>query len=152
MQCVFRSFDHAEAEIVANLLRSEGCPAHFFENGLSRLNWPYVIAYGGFRVNVTEQDRLRALDILDTWQRGEYSLNDGDDLHCPRCTSTSVEANPNYRGWAFVISQLLFGLPLVWPLKWRERCKACGFHWKAAPEQSYAELTAAADAALKSHA
>ena len=149
MLCVYRSFDYAEATIIADLLMVEGCAAHCFENGLSRINWPYVIAYGGFRVVVPDGDVRLAVDILARWRAGDYGIEASDDPACPRCSSTDTEANPNYRGWAFVVPQILFGLPLVWPLKWRERCKSCGFRWKAKPAQSYAELAAATEAATR---
>jgi len=151
VQCVYRSFDHAEAEIVANLLRVEGCPAYVFENGLSRLNWPSVIAYGGFRVVVADGSRNDAVEVLARWRRGDYCLDTSDNLFCPRCTSGNVEENPNYRGWAFVLP-FFIGLPLFWPLKWRMRCKSCRFHWKTPPPHTYAAMSAAAhDAEKKRH-
>ncbi len=140
MQCVYRAFNHTEAEIVADLLRVEGCPAWVFENGLSRLKWYQVIAFGGALVMVPDESCDEALQILVRWQRGDYCLDVEDDLCCPRCASASVEENPNYRGWAFFFGCFL-GLPLIPMLKWRERCKACGYHWKATPPNIYAELT-----------
>ena len=134
---VHRSFDHTEAEIVAGLLRAEGCPAYAFENGLSRLKWYQVIAFGGAVVMVPDEYLDTATDVLARWRRGDYCLDDDD--RCPRCASSDIEENPNYRGWAFFLACFL-GLPL-WPaLKWRERCRSCGHHWKAAPPDSYAEL------------
>jgi hypothetical protein len=142
MLCVHRSFDLTEAEIVASLLREEGCPAYVFENGLSRLEWPYVIAYGGLRVVVADENRKHAVEILTRWRRGEYCLDADDDDSCPRCASHGVESNPNYRGWAFFLA-FFTSLPLVWSLKWHKRCVSCKFHWKAKPQQTYAELNAA---------
>ncbi|MBD8882238.1 DUF2007 domain-containing protein [Rhodanobacter sp. 7MK24] len=143
MRCVHRSYDHAEAEIVAGLLREEGCIAFVFENGLSRLKWYQVIAFGGFLVMVPDACLVQARDVLDHWRRGDYRL-DCDDC-CPRCQSTDIEGNPNYRGWAFFFGCFL-GLP-IWPaLKWRERCKSCGYHWKAIPD-TYAELSVSSDKA-----
>jgi Putative prokaryotic signal transducing protein len=148
MLCVYRSFDLTEAEIVAGLLRVEDCPAYVFENGLSRLEWPYVIAYGGPRVVVADENRNRAVEILTRWSRGEYCLGVDDDNRCPRCSSHEVESNPNYRGWAFSLG-IFTGLPLVWSLKWRVRCKSCRFHWKSTPQHTYAELNAAISEAEK---
>lgn len=142
MQCVFRSFDHTEAEIVADLLRMEGCPAQAFENGLSRLKWANVIAFGGALVMVTDESHDAAIEILANWRRGDYCLNTDNELHCPRCASDDVEENPDYRGWAFFLGCFI-GLPLFWAIKWRERCKSCGYHWKATPPNAYAALTAA---------
>jgi Putative prokaryotic signal transducing protein len=138
MMCVYRSFDHTEAEIVAGLLREEGCPAFAFENGLSRLKWYQAIAFGGSVVMVPDESLEQANDVLDCWRRGDYRLEDDDE--CPRCHSSDIEENPNYRGWAFFLGGFL-GL-LLWPvLKWRERCKSCGHHWKAIPPDTYAELS-----------
>ena len=138
MRCVHRSFDHTEAEIVASLLRAEGCPAYAFENGLSRLKWYQVIAFGGALVVVPDEYLDTAIDVLARWRRGEYCLED-DDL-CPSCNSSDTEQNPNYRGWAFFFGCFL-GLPLLPALKWRERCLTCGHHWKATPPDSYADLS-----------
>lgn len=138
MLCVHRSFNTTEAEIVAGLLRAEGCQVHVFENGLSRLKWCQVIAFGGTRVMVEDADVEAAIEVLARWQQGDYCLDDGD--HCPRCNSHEIEANPNYRGWAFFFGCFL-GLPL-WPvLKWRERCISCGYRWRAIPPDTYAELS-----------
>ncbi len=138
MRCVHRSFDHTEAEIVAGLLREEGCTAFVFENGLSRLKWFQVIAFGGFVVMVPDACHAQARDVIDCWWRGEYRI--GSDDRCPRCQSSDMEENPNYRGWAYFFGCFL-GLP-IWPaLKWRERCKSCGHHWKAVPPDTYAELS-----------
>lgn len=138
MQCVHRSYDHAEAEIVAGLLREEGCAAFVFENGLSQLKWYQVIAFGGPLVMVPDACVTRARDVLDHWRRGDYCLDCED--RCPRCDGSDIEENPSYRGWAFFFGCFL-GLP-IWPaLKWRERCKSCGYHWKAVPPDTYAELT-----------
>ncbi len=137
MQCVYRSYDHTDAQIVTGLLVSEGCHAHLFENGLSRLRWHQAIAYGGARVMVVDEDLPAAIDVLARWQLGEYQLGEGD--LCPRCNSTSIEENPNYRGWAFFFGCFL-GLP-IWPMrKWHERCNSCSHHWKAIPPDTYAEL------------
>lgn len=138
MQCVFRAFDHTEAEIVADLLRVEGCPAYVFENGLSRLEWYRVIAFGGARVMVSNERCDKAIRIISCWQRGDYSL-DGDDDRCPHCGDPEVEENPNHRGWAFVLGGLL-ALPLFPMLKRRKRCRACSYRWKAQSSHSYGEL------------
>ena len=137
MRCVHRSYGQAEAEIVAGLLREEGCVAFVYENGLSRLEWYKVIAFGGPLVVVPDACVAQARDVLDRWRRGDYSVECDD--RCPRCDSGDIEENPNYRGWAFFFGCFL-GLPL-WPaLKWRERCKSCGHHWKATLPDTYAEL------------
>ena len=137
MRCVHQSFDHIEAEIVAGLLREEGCTAFVFENGLSRLKWYQVIAFGGSVVTVPDACLEQASDVLDHWRRGDYRLEDDDQ--CPHCHGSDIEENPNYRGWAFFFGCFL-GLP-IWPvLKWRERCTSCGHHWKAIPPDTYAEL------------
>ena len=141
MRCVFRSFDHTQAEIVADLLRAEGCPAHVFENGLSRLQWTYVIAFGGARVTVSDERQVDAVKIVERWEQGEYSLDTDDDLRCPRCTSRDVEQDPRYRGWAFFFGCLI-GFPLFPRMKWRERCRSCKHHWRALPPHAYAELAA----------
>jgi hypothetical protein len=142
MRRVHRSFDYTEAEIVASLLRTEGCPAHVFENGLSRLKWYQVIAFGGPVVVVADEYLDAANDVLARWRRGDYCLESED--RCPRCDSRDIEDNPNYRGWAFFFGCFL-GLPL-WPaLKWRERCRSCHYHWKALPPDSYAAMNRAAD-------
>jgi Putative prokaryotic signal transducing protein len=137
VRCVYQAYDHADAEIVAGLLRAEGCIAFVFENGLSRLKWYQVIAFGGLRVMVPDACFAQALEVLDHWRHGDYRL-DCDD-QCPRCDCTDIEENPNYRGWAFFLGSLL-GLPL-WPaLKWRERCRACGYRWKAVLPGTYAAM------------
>lgn len=138
MRCVHRSFDHTEAEIVGGLLRAEGCPAHVFENGLSRLRWYEVIAFGGARVMVDDADLDSAIEVLARWRKGDYCL--ASDDCCPRCNSPEIEENPNYRGWSYFVSCGL-GLPVLPVLKCRERCKACGHRWKATPPASYRQTT-----------
>jgi hypothetical protein len=149
VRCVHQSYDHAEAEIIAGLLREEGCTAFVFENGLSRLEWYRVIAFGGPRVMVPDTCFAHAHDVLDRWRRGDYRLECEDQ--CPRCHGGDIEENPNYRGWAFVLP-FLISLPLLWPLKWRMRCKSCGLHWKVPPKYTYAVMAAAVhDAEMNAH-
>ncbi len=150
MYCAFRSYDLAEAEIIAALMCAEDCPADVLDTGMSRISWPYVIAYGGFRVVVANHHRARAGEILDDFQNGQYALPTDDDLCCPRCRSHAVEENPNYRGWAFFLPSILFFLPILWPLKGHMRCRACRWRWKELPAGSYAELSAAAEAVMRS--
>lgn len=138
MRCVHRSYDHTQAEIVAGLLRAEGCQVYVFENGLSRLRWYEVIAFGGARVMVADEDLESATEVLARWQHGDYCLDDDD--RCPRCDSGDIEENPGYRGWAFFFGCVV-GLPL-WPMfKWRQRCRSCGHRWKATPPDTYAEAS-----------
>lgn len=149
MRCVYRSFDQADAEIVAGLLREEGCLAFVFENGLSRLKWYQSIAFGGMRVVVPEVCVAQAQAVLDQWRNGHYCLECDDQ--CPRCHGTDIKENPNYRGWAFFLGGFI-GLP-IWPaLKWRERCRSCGHRWKAALPGSYANIgTAVAASDTSAH-
>jgi hypothetical protein len=108
-----------------------------FENGLSRLKWYEVIAFGGARVMVADEDLNTANEVLAHWRHGDYCLEDDD--RCPRYDSSDIEENPSYRGWSFFFGCVM-GLPL-WPmLKWRERCKSCGYRWKATPPDAYAEV------------
>ena len=146
MHCVHRSFDPTEAEIVAGLLRTEGCSVHVFKNGLSRLQWYEVIAFGGARVMVADADVAAAAEVLARLRQGDYCL-DAED-RCPRCDSSDIEDNPNYRGWAFFLGCFL-GLPL-WPvIKWRERCRSCGYHSRATVPNTYAEVNASIAEASK---
>jgi hypothetical protein len=48
---------------------------------------------------VPDESLEQAIDVLDCWRRGDYRLEDDDE--CPRCHSSDIEEDPNYRGWAF---------------------------------------------------
>ena len=52
MQEVHRTLDLQEAQILVGLLRAEGVPAWVLNDRQISLNWLYILALGGFSVQV----------------------------------------------------------------------------------------------------
>ena len=132
-----RSFrDPVAAELAKSLLESRGISAFVFDQYVTGIYWLYSYAIGGVRVKVDESDLesarevLRSTDCVQTTPDGDGEPVDTDV--CPLCGSDEIEAALAQR-IARVIS-LTIGLPLVAWLH-LDRCRSCGYTWKAVPSE-----------------
>lgn len=115
-----------DAVFAKSCLESEGIPAVIENENLIRLDWLFMNALGGLRIQVLDEDAARAREIL---ARPEPSADEpsGDALaaeHCKRCGSQATEAIETRRKVGHML-WLLTGFPFVRPGDQR-RCASCG--------------------------
>ena len=90
-----------DAFLAKSKLEGSGIEAFIPDENLASLNWLYTGAMGGVRLEVSEEDKDRAIEILD------LTYEDSESILCPSCGSSDVKfrmVNP------FVaLSIILFG-------------------------------------------
>ncbi len=126
-------FDHVmEAEIARGRLEAEGIRAFVQDENLVVQNWLYRNAVRGLRLQVSSEDEVRAIEILNSMKFDDEALdpdglNQQDDEACPVCDSDRLEYIPPKRR-ATYLSWLLLGFPLLTRPR-QTRCLNCGHVW-----------------------
>ena len=78
MLTTIASFDHTlDANLAKTRLEAEGIDCVLTDEHITSMNWFWVPAIGGVRLQVRESDARRALEILE----GESDDEDGADEH-----------------------------------------------------------------------
>lgn len=78
--CLARIRDLMEAQVLCALLEAEGIPAVAGDAELIRANSFLTQALGGIRVMVHEANLVRARDVWAALQRGDYALDESEDV------------------------------------------------------------------------
>ena len=115
MRRVHTTFDLLEAHIMTGLLRAQGVEAHAFDVGMVRQDWFRMIAFGGFRIVVSDPAVDDAIAVLGRYANGDFALADADQDRCPRCGAFSVLHDPQPRRNVFLA---MFLLPLFELVTW----------------------------------
>lgn len=147
MRRAYWTLDLLEAHIVADFLRAHDVDAQVFDADFVRQDWLASLAYGGFRVVVADEECSAARKLIEEWRANAFALESEREaaLACPRCGSQDAVEDPTPRR---IASAFLFFLRIPGiPFKRCYACHVCGKRWRAAPEQSFAELTRAVHAA-----
>jgi hypothetical protein len=102
MQRVYRCFDLLQAHAIAASLRHDGIQAHVFDADFVRQDWFKMLAYGGFRIVVPNEDASRAAENIRLYQEGALSLHDVEGAACPNCGEHSGHDDPQPRRNVFI--------------------------------------------------
>lgn len=114
-----------EAQIARALLESEGVSAFIADEQTINMQWLYSDALGGVRLQVAEEDLLRARSILQDDRETVLLEQEGEDRPaCPVCGSQNTEYHQIGRRWAFLMF-LAIDFPLF-RVRDGIRCHACG--------------------------
>lgn len=127
MRCVERTFEYLDGLALVALLRANDLDAQLFDENFVRQNWFEIIVYGGFRVVVPDHELESALQLRDSWRRGELSLSadECEEPTCPACYTPSgqTDLTPRRRVFAiyllayfFLAFQLAFAIESPWLL------------------------------------
>jgi hypothetical protein len=121
--------DYTKADIVKIALEREGIQCFLSGENFVATYWLYANAEGGIKLYIKESDKQKAEAILKVINKPEETNKDASyDLRCPKCCSSDIDY-AKYSRWSFVISMLLFRLPITYPYK-RYMCNTCGHKWK----------------------
>ena len=123
--------DALKAQIMRGQLEAEGIPA-FIADEHTITNQPYLyMAYGGVRLQVAEQDRNRAQQVLNA---GEPFTVDPAPEHlpdqCPNCHSAKVSETTlvNKPSLLTLLRNVLTSGSPQTPVR-RFSCANCGYKW-----------------------
>jgi hypothetical protein len=128
--------DLAEAQVAKGVLDSAGIPCCLRDENAVRLEWVWSNLLGGVRLQVNEQDREAAQEVL-AQPIPEQIQVDGeipyDQPRCPRCGSLDIHYQAIHER-AGLASIILF-VPIPIPKRaWI--CEECGAQWREAPDVS----------------
>ena len=127
-----------EANLMRSKLLSEGIECILLDENTISVQPFYSIAIGGIKLQVNENDRARAMEILKessptplhivhVAESKPHRKNHGKTIHCPECNSTSVYYERLTNG-ELVLCVLLLGIPLLF-IKGKYHCYNCGKKW-----------------------
>lgn len=125
-----------EAHMAKGVLESEGVAVFIKDEMTAQVNNFYSTAIGGVKLQVSEEDQERALQILK--ETGYIKMHEADTklneyvgseyrLTCPYCNSQNImkEKQP---GYVILFSILLLGIPIPF-LNKTYHCFDCGQNW-----------------------
>lgn len=130
-----RYFDPWEAHILRARLEAEGIPACVTGDQHIIANWPLSVALGGAALQVPDEHRARAQDILAAYHAGalEQELLDAHPeakLCCPECEATDVTGSVPLTQRALVVATFLFA-STPFPTRASDlQCRSCGHRWR----------------------
>jgi hypothetical protein len=126
----------SEAHIANGRLQAEGIfgtvvhPHHIW------VFWPYELALGGVKLQVSHEDAQQARAVLEQCRLGHYrrmleaELGQPDDLRCPHCDSTRFVSRRSYPEVALLLICFLLTSVTIFPLRsCVHRCDVCGGKW-----------------------
>jgi hypothetical protein len=126
--------DLAEAQVAKGVLDSAGIPCCLRDENAVRLEWVWSNLLGGVRLQVNEQDREAAQEVLaqpipeQIQVDGEIPYN---QPRCPRCGSLDIHYQAIHER-AGLASIILF-VPIPIPKRaWM--CEECGAQWREVPD------------------
>ena len=129
------------AHLAKTKLESEGINCCINDEYTASMNWLYVNAIGGIKLQVLSSDAEKALTVLkendligNREAFKEIGLDVEDEIvNCPYCKSDDVIDEKYSKKWAY-LSILLLGFPLLFKKK-KYLCKKCGYKWNK--EEAY---------------
>ena len=126
--------DLTEAQVAKGVLDSAGIPCCLRDENAVRLEWVWSNLLGGVRLQVNEQDREAAQEVLAQPIPEQIEV-DGeipyDQPHCPRCGSLDIHYQAIHER-AGLASIILF-VPIPIPKRaWI--CEDCGAQWREVPD------------------
>jgi Putative prokaryotic signal transducing protein len=126
----------ADAQVAKGALESAGIPCYLRDENALRMQWVWSNLLGGVRLQVNEQDRDAARDVLSQPIPEQIQL-DGDipydQPHCPRCGSLDIHYQAIHER-AGLASIILF-VPIPIP-KQAWICEDCSAQWREVPDDS----------------
>lgn len=122
MRRAHTTFDLLEGHILTSLLRDNGIEAWLFDADFVRQDWFKMLAYGGYRVVVRDEDVTDARALLDQYHADELALADEHGAPCPHCLHAAASDDPQPRRNVFLA---MLVLPIVEFLAF--------LHWKLSP-------------------
>jgi hypothetical protein len=129
-----------EANLMRSKLLSEEIECILLDENLISVQPFYSNAIGGIKLQVHEDDAVRAKEILDesnkqplhivqkTEDANNPKTHQSTKLHCPECNSTEVYYE-RLSNSELVLCILLLGIPLLF-IKGKYHCYNCGNKWK----------------------
>lgn len=129
---VARFRDPWEAEMLRGRLEAEDIPAFVIHQQLVAMKWSWSLALGGVKVQVLNEDKAGAREIMTLCRAGAFSAVLLDifgtlgEPQCPRCGSIACKRRPLAAQAVFAFVVFFLTGQIVPPTTWRRTCRVCG--------------------------
>jgi hypothetical protein len=138
METIARFADVAAAEVARGFLASAGIDAFVADAHIARLDWRWICALGGVRLQVPEEQAADAVLLLEG--HGVANLEEpapeADAAErCPFCMSMSIRHDDprKLKALSMLINPLVFlVVPILLATRGRLRCASCRKAWRPA--------------------
>lgn len=125
---IARFDDYLQAEIAKIALESENIKCFLGGDNFVATYGLYSSTVGGVELCIKESDKEKSLEILKNINKSEITTEDKSyDIICPKCKSANAHYE-NFSRWAFLLSFLMWQVPLSFPVK-KYTCANCGHKW-----------------------
>jgi hypothetical protein len=108
MRRIHTTYDPLEAHLTTAMLREHGIDAWLFDADFVRQDWLKAIAFGGYRIMVSDDFSANAGKVLQEYKNGTLALDDEQHPACPNCGEQRGIENPSPRRHVFLAL-------IVWP-------------------------------------
>lgn len=128
---VRRYRDLTEAFVGRSLLESAGIPAWIADEHLVRMNWFLSNSVGGMRLQVDENDKADALEILEMEVPPTIEYGPEESYiqpTCPKCGSVEITLGDGTERGRSLVALYALSIPVP-PLEVAWHCEACGAQW-----------------------
>lgn len=122
-------FDTAiEAHILKNKLEGDGVLCFIMDENIVTLNPLLNFAVGGIRLQVNEQDLIKAKGYLSELEQKPYTDGQGNIIKCPKCDSQNIYSDfksmKDAKGLIAMITAFMF---TAFPIYSKSvyKCKKC---------------------------
>ena len=117
---IHTTYDLLEAHLITAMLREHGIDALLFDADFVRQNWLESIAYGGYRIMVSDDGQIgEALDILREYRNGTMAVLGEHCLICPSCSKQQGIENPSPRRHVFLVLIVLPWITAIALIAWK---------------------------------
>jgi hypothetical protein len=124
-----------EAHIARGRLEAEGIPAIVCHEHHVGVDWTMALALAQVKLYVHPDDTSRAIEIISAHNRGEFALEDGAPVTCPRCDKDDIARLRRSWKWALLAANLA-AIPLYF--KWATlKCRWCRYEWDLPDTNDY---------------
>lgn len=135
---VDRFRDLSSAIVARSALEAAEIHCFLRDENTVRLDWQISNFIGGMRLQVLEEDRTAALEVLRGLAIADVPESTVDLAFlgetCPHCCSANVRRERRHQGLALAVLYF-FGLPVSrGKLQWK--CDACGWQWDDVPDRT----------------
>lgn len=125
--------DGISAHILKNKLESEGINCFVFDENIVTVNALFSNAVGGVKLKIEEQDKEKALSIIQEIENKPLTDQNDVEIRCPECHSTSLYSNfKSMKDGKGILSAIVSFVFFVFPIYYKSvyKCKNCGAEFR----------------------
>jgi hypothetical protein len=127
MRRAHTTFDLLEGHILTGMLRDSGIEARLFDADFVRQDWFKILAYGGYRVVVRDEDVSDARTLLNQYHEDALALTGEHHSPCPNCLHAAASDDPQPRRNVFLAMLVLPVVEFLAFLHWNFRLSESSF-------------------------